>query len=118
MTDITKAIAFAKECLKWTEPYSFAAGETVIDHAVPGRVLSVDSLAAIQSALESFLGQRFSIQINRGTSSLFKWSVIVGLQNRLSGPTLMFDHGRGDSDDMLDAIFDACTAAARLYPNA
>jgi hypothetical protein len=81
-------------------------------------LLSVDSLAAIQSALESFLGQRFSIQINRGTSSLFKWSVIVGLQNRLSGPPLMFDHGRGDSDDMLDAIFDACTAAARLYPNA
>ena len=84
MTDIAKAIAFARECLKWTEPYSFAAGETVIDHAVPGRVLSVDSLAAIQSTLESFLGQRFSIQINRGTSSLFKWSVIVGLQGTAS----------------------------------
>jgi hypothetical protein len=117
MTDINKAIAFAKECLKWEEPYSFAAGETVIDRGVSGRVLTIDSFAAIQSTLSGFLAKRFLIQINRGTSTLFQWSVWVGLQNRMNGPSV-YDHGRGEGDDLLDAIFDACVAAVKLYPDA
>jgi hypothetical protein len=65
--------------------------------------------------LETFLGKRFFIQINRGTSSLFKWSVIVGLQDGVGGQS-MYDHAPVDIDDMLDAVFDACVAAVRLYP--
>ena len=114
MTDLNKAIAFAKECLEWEKPYSFSAGETVIDGEISGRILRIDSIAAIQAALEQFLGKRFFIQINRGTSSLFKWSVIVGLQDRVGGPS-MYDHAPADSDDMLDAVFDACVAAVKLY---
>jgi hypothetical protein len=33
-----------------------------------------------------------------------------------SGQITLFDHGHGDSDDMLDAVLDASVAAARLYP--
>lgn len=78
--------------------------------------LFLDSFADLNGALYQFLGDRFFIQINRGTTSLFKWSVIVGLQNRVAGPKGIFDHGHGEGDDMLDAIFDACVGAARLYP--
>ena len=118
MTDINKAIAFAKECLKWehTKAAEMSDGVEVFDGTSPrGFYLTTED---IQLVLTEFLGKRFFIQINRGTSSLFKWSVIVGLQNRLAGPKGIFDHGHGEGNDMLDAIFDACVAAVRLYPTA
>ena len=118
MTDINKAIVFAKECLKWENAqYEHCSSglEVFNGTADYGFYLTVED---VQRVLEEFLGRRFFIQINRGTSSLFKWSVIVGLQNRVAGPKGMFDHGHGEGEDMLDAIFDACVAAVRLYPNA
>lgn len=51
-------------------------------------------------------------------TSLFRCTEIAGLRNRVSGPTLMFDNGRGDCDDKLDALLDACTAAVRPYASA
>lgn len=33
----------------------------------------------------------------------------------LSAPLQVFDHGRYEGHDMLDAIFDACAAAVRLF---
>lgn len=69
-----------------------------------------------QGLLEKFLGKRFFIQIARGTTSLFKWQVIIGLQDRAGSPATTFDHGCAEGDDMWDAVFDACVAAARMYP--
>jgi hypothetical protein len=119
MTDIKKAMAFARECLKWKTPELYqpedAHGLLIIGEEL-GFKFDLASWFDVQSVLEQFLGKRFFIQINRGTSSLFKWTALVGIQNRAGGP-LIFDHGRGDSDDMLDAIFDACVAAIRLYPD-
>jgi hypothetical protein len=120
MTDIAKAIAFAKECLRWESPFATDKNNGAIiiyEEAFQNR-FDPDSANNVQKYLEEFLGNRFHIQITRGTSSLFKWSVIVGLQNRIAGPPKIFDHGRGDADDMWDAVFDACVATARLYPNA
>jgi hypothetical protein len=115
MTDIAKALAFARECLKWKTPLASSTENGIL-------VWDPDSihelyLADIGPHLESFLGNRFFIQIARNTTSLFRWRVIVGPQTLLGKPPI-FDHGHGDSDDMLDAIFDACVAAARLYPAA
>jgi hypothetical protein len=116
MTDINKALAFARECLKWERPQLHHTGLFVFD-PIHDVTLYFDSISDVQTRLETFLSKRFFIQINRGTSSLFQWKVIVGLQNRISGPPGVFDHGHGEDDDMLDAIFAACVAAARLYPN-
>ncbi len=117
MTDIHKALAFATECLKWDDAFAVSLKSGVFrpDARTGERLFPLDS-RSLALHLETFLGKRFHIQINRGTSSLFQWSAVVGLQNRASGPPLLFDHGHGESDDMLDAIFDACVAAARLYP--
>jgi hypothetical protein len=112
MTDIAKAIAFAEECLAYQQPRMY--GSCIQDEACITKHFDIMDIGIV---LEQFLGNRFFIQINRGTSSLFKWSVIVGLQNRLGGPS-MYDHAPADSDDMLDAIFDACVGAVRLYPTA
>lgn len=117
MPDINKAIAFARECLKWERPVLFQGQIIGYLDGLAYYSFSPESVYETQALLERFLAKRFFIQINRGTSSLFKWSVIVGLQDRMNGPA-MFDHGRGESDDMLDAVFDACVAAARLYPKA
>lgn len=116
MTDINKAIAFAKECLKFecTEAFDDDDDKSILGEK-DEKVFNFEDAVDIQRTLETFLGNRFFIQINRGTTSLFKWSVIVGLQDRKSRPPLIFDHGRGDGDDLWDAIFDACVAAARLY---
>jgi hypothetical protein len=125
MTDIAKATAFAKECLRWelsssnmTIVLRHPSGGTrmLLADKISSRTMDYGNMEDIQQVLTEFLANRFFIQINRGTSSLFKWSVIVGLQNRLAGPKGIFDHGHGESDDMLDAIFDACVAAVRLYP--
>ena len=118
MTDLHKAIDFARECLKWPDVAQSCERLGTLIHSSTGIGFYLNSQPDLNAMLESFLGKRFSIQINRGTSSLFKWHVIVGLQNRVSGPPLMFDQGRGDGNDMYDAIFDACVAAIRLYPNA
>jgi hypothetical protein len=114
MTDIAKALAFAEECLQWPDA---CVSQNFIQSLEVDVLLDIHSHDDIQLWLEIFLGKRFFIQINRGTSSLFKWSVIVGLQNRVEGPKGVFDHGHGAGDDMFDAIFDACVAAARLYPS-
>jgi hypothetical protein len=114
MTTIAKAIAFAKECLKW---HDVSHKNGIVSDSATHAFFDPDSLPDCQSRLGEFLGKRFFIQINRGTTSLFQWSVIVGLQNRMNRPPI-FDHGRGESDDMFDAVFDACVAAVRLYPNA
>ena len=117
MTDITKALAFAKECLKWekAETADNSDGLEIFDGtSARGFYLTVED---VQLVLAEFLAKRFSIRINRGTSTLFQWSVWVGLQNRMNGPAV-YDHGRGEGDDLLDAIFDACVAAVKLYPDA
>jgi hypothetical protein len=116
MTDVNKALAFAKECLKWPNPSIHATHKRTVISETSREENTLDT-AHIQPQLEAFLGNRFFIQINRGTTNLFKWSVIVGPQNLLGAPP-NFDNGRGDSDDLFDAIFDACVQAARMFPNA
>lgn len=114
MTDITKAIAFAKECLKWEDACASNPDGLYIEDLGISRIFCLDSASEIQSHVEQFLGNRFFIQINRGTTSLFKWRVIVGLQN-LSAPGARFDHARAESNDLYDAIFDACINAAHAF---
>jgi hypothetical protein len=120
MTDINKALAFAKECLTWIDVsvHHDTDGRRVFGkHEGTADSFNPDSAWEIQEVLEQFLGNRFFISIGRNTTSLFRWRVIVGPQNLLGKPAL-FDHGHGDADDMLDAIFTACIEAARLYPHA
>jgi len=119
MTDPAKALAFARECLKFEFPEIFEDDEDGTVSIIGEGDLDAfnfEDAADVQASLEQFLGEHFFIQINRGTTSLFKWSVIVGPQNLL-GATPNFDIGRGDSDDLFDAIFDACVNAARLFPH-
>ncbi|WP_263353328.1 hypothetical protein [Acidicapsa acidisoli] len=114
MTDINKAIAFAKECLKWDDPLSVVTvyhPHVIIDQRNIERTFVP---ALVGSSLDGFLGKRFFIQINRGTTSLFKWRVMIGLQD-ISKSAARYDHAQAESDDLYDAIFDACVAAARLY---
>jgi hypothetical protein len=113
MTDINKAIAFAKECLKW--PHAHYMGERSMIHSGNEHMFYADDTDNLQHYLETFLGNRFFIQINRGTSSLFQWSVIVGLQDRTHRASSL-EHGHAESSDLMDAIFDACVGAARLFP--
>jgi hypothetical protein len=111
MTDRAKALAFAKECLKWPEA---TEAHHVLTRASAGESFDIDNAAEIQGRIEQFLGERFFIQINRSTTSLFKWTVIVGPQN-LRGRPPLFDHGRGDGEHLFDAIFDACVQAVRIH---
>ncbi len=67
----------------------------------------------IQRVLNEFLAKLYLIQINRGTSTLFKWTVIVGVQDK-SARGANLGESRADSDDLLDAVFDACVMAARM----
>jgi hypothetical protein len=116
MPDIDKAIAFAGKCLKWRKPAlaSDANGKIIVmDYQDPTRILDPSN---IQHHVEAFLGKRFFIQISGGSSKPFKWSVVVGLRSRV-GAQSMHDHDAAVSDDMHDAIFDACVAAVRLYPD-
>jgi hypothetical protein len=112
MTDINKALAFAKECLGWKKPVLH--GIRVIDDIdIPYPNFDPDSAYEIQSVLDTFLAKRYLIQINRGTSTLFKWTVIVALQN-LTAEDSHSNQACADSDDLFDAIFDACVMAVRM----
>lgn len=109
MIDLTKALAFAKECLKFQEP-GLVSRNAIGDRHHPD---SYFDFIDIGSALDTFLAKRYLIQINRGTSTLFKWTVIVGPQDKsVRGAHL--GEARADSDDLFDAIFDACVMAARM----
>jgi hypothetical protein len=111
MTDVAKALAFAKECLKW--PHAHYIGERSMIHGGDELMFYADDTDNLRHYLESFLAKRYFIQINRGTTSLFKWSVIVGLQDKsIKGSNLV--DARADSDDLFDAIFDACVMAVRM----
>ena len=113
MTDINKAIAFATECLGW-ESACQSCGQVVdmnsnrVDYVFHHRDIS-----DVQARLETFLGKRYYIQVNRGTSTLFKWTAYVGLQD-VSVKTAHLNQARADADDLHDAIFDACVLAARM----
>ena len=113
MTDINKALAFAKECLKWkhTQHVGTDRDLEVFDGvSARGFFLTIED---VQRVFDEFLAKRYLIQINRGTSTLFKWTVIVGLQDKsVRGAHL--GEARADSDDLFDAVFDACVMAARM----
>jgi hypothetical protein len=108
MTEFNKALAFAKECLKFREP-GFISRSAIGDRLNPNAFFD---LADISNGLDTFLAKRYLIQINRGTSTLFKWTVIVGLQDKSVRGAHLGD-ARADSDDLFDAVFDACVTAAR-----
>jgi len=114
MTDIAKALAFAKECLKWKNAKASTPEGIYIEDLSLKVIFHIDSAQEIQEKLSLFLGQRLFIQINRGTTSLFKWSVIVGMQDA-SQKSASWERARGDSEDLCDAIFDACVQAARMF---
>lgn len=96
MTDIRKVEAFERACLK------------------PGQTLDTADLSSVQACLDQFLAKRYFMQVNRGTSSLFKWVAIVGLQD-LATKGARFEHAQAESDDLFDAIFDACVQAASMF---
>jgi hypothetical protein len=113
MTDFNKALIFAKECLKWERPVMLQ--ERIIGYLDGLRYYSFapNSVHEVHARLDGFLAKRYLIQINRGTSTLFKWTVIVGLQDKsVRGAHL--GESRADSDDLFDGIFDACVMAARM----
>lgn len=115
MTDLGKAIAFATHCLKWANVSTAETmqGTLICDSTGDDlRSFNPDSAEDLEVVLQEFLGQRFYIQINRGTSSLFHWRVIVGVQD-LSVKGACLDQAIGVGDDLWDAIFDACVAASR-----
>lgn len=114
MTDLAKAIAFATHCLKWTDVSTAETmqGTLIVDGAT-NPSFNPDSAEDLEAVLQEFLGKRYLIQINRGTSSLFHWRVIVGLQD-LSVKGAPFDRAQAEGEDLWDAIFDACMQAARL----
>ena len=114
MTELAKAIAFATHCLKWTAPREAETtqGRLVCD-GDSDRRFNPDSAADLETVLQEFLGKRYFIQINRGTSSLFHWRVMVGLQD-LSVKGAPPDHARAEGEDLWDCVFDACVAALRL----
>lgn len=116
MTDLTKAIAFATHCLKWVNPiadfsglYTFIWSEDKTDG------FRINDAKALQELLEEFLGKKYCIQANRGTSTEFQWRVIVGWQDG-TDKSVSTDHAVGVGEDLWDAIFDACIAAVGLTP--
>jgi hypothetical protein len=80
MTDLANAIAFATtHCLKWTKVSTFemVQGTQICDYdSLAG--FNTNSVADLSRVLEHFFGNSYFIQVNRGTSSLFHWRVIVG----------------------------------------
>jgi hypothetical protein len=91
MTDINKAAVFLTECLQWelsTGLFSFSldeeTGETylLLRDQKTERTFDPCNGAQIQERLDEFLAKRYLIQMHRGTSTLFKWTVIVGLQDK------------------------------------
>jgi hypothetical protein len=116
VTEITKAIAFAAHCLKWADAsVANAEGDIIIIGKRGGIADSFnpDSMWQLQEVLQEFLGNSYYIQINRGTSNLFHWRVIVGWQNG-SDKSKNTEQAVGVGEDTWDAIFDACVAAAHM----
>ena len=111
MTDLAKAIAFATQCLKWTDVS--AKSEVFVCDGMNDAAFNIDIAADLEAVLAEFLGKRYFIQINRGTSSLFHWRVIVGLQD-LSIKGAHFDSAQAEGEELWDVIFDACVQATHL----
>jgi hypothetical protein len=113
MTDIAKAIAFAEHCLKWDAAHAYEDSRGVVVHSSDDAVFYINDSSDLERVLTEFLGNRYFIQINRGTGSLFHWRVIVGLQDRsVKGAGL--DNAHAEGEDLWDVIFDACVHAASL----
>jgi hypothetical protein len=114
MTDLAKAIAFATHCLKWTHAF-LEEEEGCLFVCDRGSDRSFDRRSAndLEAVVQEFLGNRYFIQINRGTSSLFRWRVIVGWQDG-TDKSKSLDHAVGVGEDLWDAVFDACVQAASL----
>ena len=112
MTDLAKAVAFARHCLKWTDVSTADTGQgTIIYDGDSER--SFNPASDLQKVLTEFLGERYFIQINRDRTGLFQWQVIVGQQG-ITTPGASFNHAQAQDDDLLDAIFEACIEAARM----
>jgi hypothetical protein len=114
MTDIAKAIAFATNCLKWTDVFiDEEEGCLFVCDSGSDRSFDNRSASDLEGMLQEFLGKRYLIQINRGTSSLFHWCVIIGLQDR-SVKGASFDNAQAEGENLWDVIFDACVATAHM----
>jgi|ERR1700691_1870447 len=115
MTDNAKAIAFATHCLKWTDVLSEEEeGCLFVSEGGSDRCFDCRSAFDLEAVFTEFLGNRYFIQVNRGTGSHFHWRVIVGVQD-LSVKGACLEQAIGLGDDMWDAIFDACVQAAGMY---
>ena len=115
MTTLAKAVAFAERCLKWLDVTGDYSGlHTFIWDAERVNGLDLDSADGLQEALQEFLGKKYFIQINRGTSSLFHWRVIVGVQDR-SAKGACLDNAQAEGEDLWDCIFDACMGASMMF---
>jgi hypothetical protein len=117
MSDIAKATGFATSCLKWPKVLTAENSDAaLVCDGTPGSILSFnpDSAEDLQAVLTEFLGNRYFIQINRGTTSLFHWRVIVGLQD-MTVKGVSFDHAQTEGEDLWDCIFDACVQAAGMF---
>lgn len=119
MTDLAKAVAFARHCLKWDDAFAVSLKAGIFrpdarsgDGLARERFFPTDALS-LMSHLQQFLGQRYFIQINRDRTGLFQWQVIVGQQG-LTTPGASFNHAQAEDEDLLDAIFEACIEAARM----
>lgn len=115
MTDLAKAIAFARHCLKWDDASaaSLKAGISRRDTKPSVERFFPNDTVSLTRYLQQFLGERYFIQINRDKTGLFQWQVLVGQQG-LNSPGSSFEHVRAESADLPDAIFDACVEAARM----
>jgi hypothetical protein len=113
MTDIVKALAFATHCLKWHN-HIFLGIRVVEDVDVPYRSFDPNNASELQAVVQEFLGNRYYIQMNRGTSSTFHWRVIVGWQNG-TDKSKSTEQAVGVGEDLWDAMFDACVQAEQLF---
>lgn len=115
MTELAKAIAFATHCLRWPDVKSIFNGRGTLIYRGDTKIgFFLDNAAELESVLQEFLGKRFFIQANRGTSSLFHWRAIVGVQD-LSLRGASWEHAVGVADELWDAVFDACVQAAGMF---
>jgi hypothetical protein len=113
MTDLAKAIAFATHCLKWTPAHTYEDSCGPVVHSGDETVFHLNDASDLERVLQEFLGNRYFIQINRGTSSLFHWRVIVGWQDG-TDRSKSLENGVGVGEDLWDAIFDGCVQAAHM----
>ena len=111
MTDLAKALAFATQCMKWknAQVVDYITGMVICD-GLSARDFKPSNAIDLERILQEFLGNRYFIQINRGTSSFFHWRVIVGWQDG-TDKNKSLDHAVGVGEDLWDAVFDACVQA-------